>query len=443
VPYRNKPKSNRPTALLAVSLLGLWNSPGLADGIYRNGVGARSMALGGADVAWASDPLGAMGANPAGLGLLRSPELNLGVAGASVYGHFTKSTNSDGPLGTSPGAFPEFAFAMPLGKSPFTFGISFVPDSVLSADWHYIDPPGGPSGTTSYGFQEHKSQISLYRSAAGVGVALGKHWSIGGDVGLLYNENTLKSPYTFQTQPALKGNKVLLDLETSGFGWDGHFGVLYRPIDNLQFGVAYKSSSRIDSHGRASGDGSQQFNQPLPFHYDAEVINHLPQMVVSGMSWKFLPKWRLALQVDWINWGGAFRELPINLGNGSNTKINNLVGSSSIQDAVPLNWQDKFVYRGGLEYAISENFVARAGYCYGQSPVPTSTLTPLTAAIVENTFTAGLGYHWKKFQLDLAYQWDIPTTRYVAGSGLLSGDYSNSSTQVGIHWLALTAGFRF
>jgi len=62
---------------------------------------------------------------------------------------------------------------------------------------------------------------------------------------------------------------------------------------------------------------------------------------------------------------------------------------------------------------------------------------------VENTLTAGLGYHWKHFKLDLAYQWDIPTTRYVSTGGLLSGDYSNSSTKVGIHWLALTAGFKF
>jgi long-chain fatty acid transport protein len=429
--------------LLAVSVLALWNTPGLADGIYRDGVGARSMALGGADVAWASDSLGAMGANSAGLGFLRTPELNLGVADASTYRHFTKSTNSYGRFDTPPGAFPEFAFAYPVGKSPFTLRISLVPDSVLSAGWRYVDPPGVPGSATSYGFQEYDSEIAVYRSAAGVGVALGKHWSIGGDIGLLFNENSLKSPYNFQTQPAVKGNNVLLDLETSGFDWDGRFGVLYRANDSLQFGVAYKKSSRIDSHGSASGDGSQIFNQPLPFHYDAEVVNHLPQMIVSGLSWKFHPRWRLALQVDWINWSSTFRELPINLSNGSNTNINNLVRSSTLQDSVPLNWADRFVYRGGLEYTISENFLARAGYSYGQSPVPVSVLTPLTAAIVENTFTAGLGYHWKKFRLDLAYQWDIPTTRYVATSSLLSGDYSNSSTRVGIHWLALTAGIRF
>jgi len=437
-------KLHRLTALLAVSVLALWNTPGLADGIYRNGAGARSMSLGGADVAWALDSLGAMGANPAGLGFLRVPELNLGVAGASTYGHFTKSTNSYGRLDTPPGAFPEFAIAYPVGKSPFTLRISFVPDSVLSADWQYVDRPGGPGGAASYGFQEHESQISVYRSAAGIGVALGKHWSIGGDIGLLLNENTLKSPYNFQTQPALKGNNVLLDLDTSGFGLDGRFGVLYRANDSLQFGVAYKKSSRVDSHGSASGDAGAQFAlQTLPFHYDVDVVNHFPKMVVSGLSWKFLPKWRLALQVDWINWGSSFRELPVSFGNGNNSAINTVAGSSSIQDSVPLSWQDKFVYRGGLEYTINENFVARAGYCYGESPIPASTLTPLTAAILENTLTAGLGYHWKRFRLDLAYQWDIPKTRYVATSGLLSGDYSNSSTKAGIHWLALTVAIRF
>jgi len=385
-----------------------------------------------------------MGANPAGLGFLRASELNLGVAGASTYSHFVKSTNGDGYLDTWPGAFPEFALAYPVGKSPFTLGISFVRDSVLSTDRHYVDPPGGPGGANSYGFLEPESQFSVYRSAAGVGVTLGKHWSIGGDIGLLLNENNLKSPYAFQTQPVLNGDNDLLDLITTGLGVDGRFGVLYSANDDLQFGVSYKSSSRVDSSGDASGDAGAQFAlESLPFHYNAEIVDHFPKMVVGGLSWRFHPKWRLALQVDWINWGSSLRELPVSPANGNNSTFNTVAGSSSIQDSTPLNWLDKFVYRGGLEYTISENFLARVGYCYGASPIPTSTLTSLTAAIVENTLTAGLGYHWKKFTLDLAYQWDVPTTRYIATSGLLSGDYSSSSTKVGVHWLALTAGLKF
>ena len=44
-----------------------------ASSLFRNGSGARSMSLTGADVAVASDPLGAMYANPAGLSYLAQP----------------------------------------------------------------------------------------------------------------------------------------------------------------------------------------------------------------------------------------------------------------------------------------------------------------------------------------------------------------------------------
>jgi len=432
------------TWLAAILILMVGINHTFADGIFRNGVGGRSMGLGGADVAYAVDPLGAMGANPAGLGFLTGPELDLGAVGAVTIGRFTKTTNSDGHLSNTPNGFPETAFAMPLGKSPVTFGISFVPDSVLSADWSYNDPPS--SGGTSYGFQQDKSEILVFRSAAGLGVSLGDHWSIGGSIGLLYNENTLKTPYIFQSGP-LTGAKTLLDLNTSGFGVDGQVGVLFKANDKLQFGLAYKTSSRVDSRGDASGNVGAQFGSPgnpaYNFHYDAQVINHFPQMVTAGASWKFHPKWRLALQLDWINWGGAFSQLPVNLSNGNNAAINGAVGTNSLQDGVPLNWKDEFVYRGGLEYDLNDNWVLRGGYAHGNSPVPDSTLTPLTAVIMENTLTAGVGWHRGRYNVDLAYQWDLPAQRNVGTSGLQAGEYSNSSTQVGIHWLALTAGMKF
>src|SRR5271155_3329530 len=87
-----------------------------ANGIYGNGVGARSMGMGGADVAWAADPLGAMGANPAGLGFLTAPELDFGGVGSVAQGHFNKPGVSSGDLDETPGALPEGALGIPLGK---------------------------------------------------------------------------------------------------------------------------------------------------------------------------------------------------------------------------------------------------------------------------------------------------------------------------------------
>ncbi len=127
----------------AVSMLALWNTPAAANGIYRDGVGARSVSMGGADVAWVDDPLGAMGVNPAGLGFQSAAGLNLGLIGGSASGHFEKQGISDGSLDQTLNMLPEAAFAMPIGKLPVTVGLAVVPDAMMSANWHYTDPPGG------------------------------------------------------------------------------------------------------------------------------------------------------------------------------------------------------------------------------------------------------------------------------------------------------------
>jgi long-chain fatty acid transport protein len=421
-----------------------------ANGIYGNGTGARSMSMGGTDVAWAESPLEAMGDNPAGLGFLTEREFDLGGIGAITEGHFNKpSASSSGDLNDTLGGLPEAALGLPLGQSPLSIGISFIPDSMLLADWKYLDPPGGLGGV-SYGVQPDKSEIIVLRSAIGMGLTLTPELSLGASIGLIYNENRLQTPYIFQNlQPPsdalYDGAKTLLNLHTSGFGWNAQAGLLYRPLTNLQFGISYKSQYTVNSTGGASGDPYAQFGVPpgpLAFHYDAEVDNTFPQQVSLGASWKFHPQWRAAMQVDWIDWSDAFHTLPVILKNGNNPTVNSVLGSS-FQDNIPLNWKNEFVYRAGLEYAVTENLSLRAGYSYGKSPVPDSTLTPMTAAIMEHTVTAGVGYRWRQFQFDLAYQYDLPVTRNVVTSGLLSGEYSNSSTEVGVHWLALTTSIRF
>jgi long-subunit fatty acid transport protein len=419
----------------------------LGSGIYGNGVSASSMSMAGADVAWAADPLAAMTENPAGLGFLPQPELDLGVAGGLFQGSFNKPGVSSGSLNDTLRALPDGALGFPLAKWPVTFGLSVAPQSALLADWHYNDPPGGLGGTTTYGFQQDKSEILLLRSALGVAVKINSIFSFGASLGLLYNENELVTPYVFQNlQPAtVNGAKTLLNLHTTGFGGDATAGMIIQATTNLQFGLFYQSESIINSHGDASGDPYAQFGVPpgpLAFHYDAEVKNKFPRLVSAGASWRFHPKWRATLQVDWIDWADAFNTLHVSLSNGSNPGVNGVLGSS-FKDNVPLDWKSEFVYRAGLEYDVTENLALRLGYCYGPSPVPDSTLTPMTAAINEHTLSVGTGYRWRNLRFNLAYQYDFPATQNISTSGLLSGEYSNSSTAVSAHLLSLTTSITF
>jgi long-chain fatty acid transport protein len=391
-----------------------------------------------------------MGDNPAGLGFLTQSEFDLGGVGGSAYGKFDKP-GSSGDLNNTPSGLPELALATPLGKSGLSVGISVIPDAMLMADWHYPDPPGGLGGTTSYGLQTDKAEILVLRAAAGVAWQMTSKFSIGLSVGAVYNKNQLITPYVFQNLNApdagADGAKTLLDLNTSGLGWNGQIGALYQATTNLQFGLSWQNKYTVRTYGSAIGNAYDQFDAPpgteaTSFHYNAEVDNTFPDQFSLGSSWRFLPRWRVAADVDWIDWKNAFNTLPVKLSNGNSTAVTAALGSS-LQDNIPLNWNSEFVYRVGLEYEIVDNLFLRAGYSYGKSPVPDSTLSPLTAAIMENTLTAGIGYSWQNWQVDLAYQYDLPVTHHVGTSSLLDGEYSNSSTQVAVNWLALTMSYKF
>ncbi len=318
--------------------LGFMVASASAQDFYWNSASTQSLALGGVYVPSSSDAIGALSTNPAGLTYLTRPSLDLSMSTVFARGSFTNSVNNDAPMTTSPGVIPYGAFGMPIGHSRFSFGVGFAPDLASVSDWHYVDAPGY-AGVT-YGMQLQKSAILAGRAMAGFSVALSHKLSIGATVGSDYNSNTLQAPYIFQSQPALAGAKVLLDLHTYGVGWNTSVGVLYEPTKNWDLGAAWKSHTVIVTNGLAGGDASALFgalevSAPSTFTYNAQVTNVLPQSVEGSVAWHVNPRWLVAFQTDWVNWGGAFVNLPVKLTNGSNATINSVAGSTTLYDGIP------------------------------------------------------------------------------------------------------------
>jgi long-chain fatty acid transport protein len=317
----------------------------------------------------------------------------------------------------------------------------------MDANWKYVDPPGGLGGT-SYGLQQNKSAIIALRSSAGLGFVVNRKLSIGGTFGALYNSNTLHAPYIFQEQPTLAGAKTLLDLHTNGVGWNGTFGALITPSSKLKIGLAYKMSTTVHSRGNANGNvGAQWATLGAPFrpdfHYTAEVDNKFPQAISGGVSWQVHPRARLNLQSSWINWADAFKSLPVKLTHGNNADINAFVGSDSMEDFVPLHWRNQGVFGAGVESPLGEHFAFRGGYSYATNPVPSGTLTPMTAAILQHTIGTGLGYGRGHYAIDLAYQVQLPSSQQVGLSSLKSGEYNNSRVEVAVQSVTVTNRFSF
>ena len=418
-----------------------------AQNFYWNSTSARSVAMGGVYVPSSSDAVDALAANPAGLTYLSGRTLNLSLNTVFPRGSFSNSVNKDAQLSKTPGVLPYGAFGTRIRQSRFTFGVGFVPDLMSVAHWNYVDAPGAAGAT--YGLQEQKSAILAGRAVAGLGVDLGRKLSIGVTVGADYNSNTLNAPYIFQSQPVLKGLKTLLDLHTTGYGWNGSVGALIRPTKNVEVGLAWKSSTVIESHGDASGNVGAQFaalglaGVPANFNYSAQVRNVLPQSALASVNWRANPRWLFAFQTDWVNWESAFTTLPVTLTNGTNAAINGLLNSSSLIDGVPVNWKDQYSFHIGAERLVTESSSIRLGYAYGNNPVPSSTLSPLTAAIMSNQISTGFVYHRGRSTFEVAYSFDPTAQANVQKSGLLSGEYNNSTVRVGIQSLTLNYSIRF
>ncbi|MBV9039165.1 MAG: outer membrane protein transport protein, partial [Acidobacteriaceae bacterium] len=138
-----------------------------------------------------------------------------------------------------------------------------------------------------------------------IGIQVTKRLAVGAGFGILYNANTLETPYIFQNN-ALSGLKTLLNLHTNGVGYNGTIGAIFTATRTLEFCLAYKTETTVHTTGTANGNASAQFAalglpfQPT-FRYTAEVNNTFPQSVSANIAWQARRRIRTHLQADWIN----------------------------------------------------------------------------------------------------------------------------------------------
>ena len=413
---------------------------------YGTGVSAETSGRAGILVPSADNPADSLLLNPAGLTSLNGPVVELSVIGVMARGSFSNAANTNSSMSPNNGFVPYFAVGTPLSKSSkWTVAFGVAPDLLSASKWHYNDAPG--FGGANYGAQNEKSEILAFRSSAGLAYKLSPKLSLGATFGVIYNANTLDAPYIFQSNSDLAGLKTLLNLHTSGLGYDSSFGITAQPNRRLEFGGSYRTSSSITSSGSASGNMGAQFTalgipfQPA-FAYRAQVHIQLPQSALVSVSWRATPATRISYQNDWTGWHGSFRNLPVTLTKGNNPDINSFLGSDGLNDMVPLSWKDQFTFRGSIDHELGESFSVRAGFLHSNSPVPDSTISPLTAAIMQNSIATGAGYRTGRWTFNVSYTFGFTAEAQVGSSLLLYDEYTNSRAKIGTQSVTFTTAFR-
>ncbi len=254
---------------------------------------------------------------------------------------------------------------------------------------------------------------------------------------------------------------------TIGFG--GSVGLLWQPIPELAFGASYTFQGVFgDLEGDAEVDATRTieelnsnpeveaitgflFNSFLPnggsegfvadYDYTIEDVS-TPAVLALGVAVRPVDRLLIALDYKFIQWSEAFDELKVTLENGTNEDINEINGGDRIDRDVALDWDDQHVIAIGGAFLAADWLVIRAGYNYGNNPVPSETLSPSNTGITEHHLALGAGFYVGPVDLDFAYVYAFPNQEEISGNES-NPEYNGVEVNAEQHWLYFGVGIAF
>jgi long-chain fatty acid transport protein len=385
--------------LAAVVAVGfLTSAPAFPSGFQVNSQGAKATGMGLAFAGIADDP-SAIFYNPAGLGWQKHFD---------VYGNLQFLTRTEADftgLNPYPGngvlesqqdswfVLPTIFAVVPLTQE-LNFGLGIFEPYGLGVRWNNPE-------TWSGRFINQNAVIKSIDLNPTFSYQLFPSLSIAAGADVRFSKVQLEqiqgaiNPFTgsFDNVAKVKLNSDMID--NTGWGWN--VGLMFKPVDAVSIGAAYRSKINVKY------DGTAQFIQRFTGNqaFDAAVAAQLPTgtppvqteiafpaSINIGVGVNLGSGWTIGLEADWTEWS-RFASLDI--------IFPTLVGDDIHR---PTLWEDSWAYRVGLEKSFGE-WAIRAGYYFDNTPQPTFDTGPILPDNDRNVYSLGVGWGTEKFGLDV------------------------------------------
>jgi long-subunit fatty acid transport protein len=395
------------------------------------------------DYAFAEDAT-AVQTNPAGLGFVND-RIDWDAAGIVELANFTnalgRATNSPSwtvlpvyQLGVvlDPGApihlgeFADDKWGLTDTRKaddyggPFHLAFGFFTDQGASFNWPHIETPFFAPAAVQYRGQEENFLI-----AAAFSFRITDWLSVGYAPAFRYSAITIDGPIQ-QPNTELTSSfqavipQVMTYAQThnlDSYGFSQRLGIKLK-TEYFSAGVVYRDRTySSDYKGQIVQDATaginklpavvqaaliQALNPALGFSskYDARVEKfEAPREVGAGINVSPVGRVSLGLDFTYIFWSEFRRALQVRISHPRNPNFVILSGPVS-HVHIPLEWTDQPVVAVGAQVTVlqgddivagfpSYKLILRAGYNWGQSPLPRNTLNPALPLILEHHMTAG------------------------------------------------------
>lgn len=266
----------------------------------------------------------------------------------------------------------------------------------------------------------------------------------------------------------------------TAMGFGARVGASYAVNDELSLGLAYSSKSTLTFEGEASMDMTAQFGQAfermvggalqqgapdeataqqmvgqqlagmgidmtlgMVSDYDVEIEMSWPQELGLGFAYKATPRLLVGADLKWIGWKDSMEEFKMKFKDGTNQNINTMMGSEDLELSMPMEWDDQIVIALGAEFAVNPMLDLRAGYNFGNNPVPEETVIPIFPAVVENHITMGFGVNVNpQLSFDMAYELNLNKDLEVETSKI-ANEYNGSTSSLSENVLHFGVSYNF
>jgi long-chain fatty acid transport protein len=370
------------------------------NGMRMIGFGPVQNSMGGVSVGLPLDAASIL-TNPAGMSALPG-RIDFGASYFVPSVEYKATGGADGSTidsdrGGSP--VPAFGLIIPLSER-FRFGIGAYGVAGMGVDY-----PANLYGGVTY------TSYSQMRFAPGLSYKINDMISVGAVVNVMYATMEFNVANTMGQLP---------HMGASSFGYGATIGVLVKPIDMIQIGLAYETKSYFQDFefNTAAGQDKLEFNQP--------------QTATIGLGIKPIKDLLIGFDVQWIDWSDT---------NGFNLPKYTTNASSAM--AWNMDWSDQIIYKVGVQYTPHPIVVLRAGYNYGKMPLNSDRAFENIAfpAVSEHHITAGLGLNLTpRFTINLGGMYS-PAAK-LTGSNLTQGIVSYE-TQMSQYSLDMGLSYTF
>lgn len=364
--------------LLIVSLM-LISAEVYAGGFQINEHSARAMAMGGAFTAVANDP-SAIYFNGAGLTQISGTQFLFGTTIIAPVSSFRGVSPNITEYNMKKQYFPPVHFWLSHRISEeFAFGIGFTSPFGLGTEWE-------PDWVGKY--LAVKTDLNIFTVTPIVAYKVFDQLSLSAGFVYSFGKVTIeqKSP---QTPFPGDANAVLEGKDNSAFGYN--FGLMYKPIPVLSFGVSFHSQVKYTFTGTATTTGAPQLASELP-NGDISAVLKSPINLAFGVAYDVTPDIKLSADFQYVGWS-SYDTLGVDFSDAKYSDI-----------ASPRLYDNSFIVRLGGEYKATKSLTLGAGIYFDKNPVKPEYINPSLPEGDRLGFSFGLGYKLiDKLSANLSY----------------------------------------